>query len=310
MVTAPRCVIVGAGLSGLTAANTLQARGWQVVVLDKGRAPGGRMATRRIGESHFDHGAQFLTARDPRFRKAVEEWEASGWIVPWFTENGQIRFRAKDGMNALAKRLASSLDVCGGTKVLHAEASAEGWRVITEGGERFSADALLLTAPGEQSQQILAYETSRLPPVEFDPCFALLIVLEGRSRVPEPGYVRPGAGPIEWIGDNTQKGVSTGCGAALTIHARAEFSREHFDEDHEQVARLLLSAAEPWCQTPVITWQLHRWKYSKAINVSGPTCHLLRDRAPLVVAGDGFGGGRLEGAYLSGLEAAERIAAA
>jgi len=49
--------VIGAGMTGLTAAGVLQARGWAVVLLDKGRAVGGRMATRRIGESRLDPAA-------------------------------------------------------------------------------------------------------------------------------------------------------------------------------------------------------------------------------------------------------------
>jgi predicted NAD/FAD-dependent oxidoreductase len=42
------CVVVGAGIAGLSAAEVLQARGVTVVVLEKSRGVGGRLATRRI----------------------------------------------------------------------------------------------------------------------------------------------------------------------------------------------------------------------------------------------------------------------
>ncbi|MBC7927970.1 MAG: NAD(P)-binding protein, partial [Bryobacteraceae bacterium] len=82
------CLIVGAGMAGLTAAGALRARGWAVVLLDKGRGAGGRMATRRIGESGLDHGAQFFTVLDARFRDAVNRWERANWVAPWFAEGG------------------------------------------------------------------------------------------------------------------------------------------------------------------------------------------------------------------------------
>jgi renalase len=65
-------VIIGGGMAGLSAATALAKTGASVTVLDKGRGPGGRMAARRVeigGEQvSFDHGAQYLTARDPAFR--------------------------------------------------------------------------------------------------------------------------------------------------------------------------------------------------------------------------------------------------
>jgi predicted NAD/FAD-dependent oxidoreductase len=50
-------LIIGAGMSG-TAAAELSRAGRKLLVVDKGRGVGGRMASRRIGEAVFDHGAQ------------------------------------------------------------------------------------------------------------------------------------------------------------------------------------------------------------------------------------------------------------
>ena len=134
MTNSPSCVIVGAGMAGLTAGKALQTCGWKVVVLDKGRRSGGRMATRRIGASRFDHGAQFFTVRDERFRNAVERWEADGWAAPWFGEGGHVRYRAVGGMNELATKLGSALDVRLETIVRMVEPFEQGWSVRTESG--------------------------------------------------------------------------------------------------------------------------------------------------------------------------------
>ena len=50
------CIVVGAGISGLLAADALHREGYDLTVLDKGRGVGGRMATRRVGGGTFDHG--------------------------------------------------------------------------------------------------------------------------------------------------------------------------------------------------------------------------------------------------------------
>ena len=51
-------VIIGAGMAGLACARHLADAGLAVVLLDKGRGVGGRVATRRVGDMQFDHGAQ------------------------------------------------------------------------------------------------------------------------------------------------------------------------------------------------------------------------------------------------------------
>ena len=74
----PRVLIVGAGMAGLTAAHSLREAGADSILLDKGRKPGGRMATRSVGTARFDHGAQHFGARDPQFRFVVDEWSTAG----------------------------------------------------------------------------------------------------------------------------------------------------------------------------------------------------------------------------------------
>ena len=53
--------IVGAGMAGLSCATRLAALGHELVLFDKGRGPGGRMATRRVEADgtmlRFDHGS-------------------------------------------------------------------------------------------------------------------------------------------------------------------------------------------------------------------------------------------------------------
>ncbi len=274
------------------------------------------MATRRIGESRLDHGAQFFTVRDARFREAANRWELGNLVTPWFTEGGAVRYRATGGMNALAKHLAKPFDVRTEAMVRLVEPAGEGWRVITEAGESLEAGALLLTPPAPQSIALLAACADQLPSeinaklkrIEFDPCFALLVTIDGPGRVPSPGHIRLDQGPIEWIADNTQKGVSTGA-AALTIHARADFSRRYLEAPKDDTARLLLEAAEPWFGGQVTAWQLHRWRYSRPVDDGERMmCLFSHQPARLAIAGDAFGGPRLEGAFLSGLAAAEKLA--
>lgn len=316
-MTGPKsCVIIGAGMAALPTAGVLRHSGWEVVLLEKGRSPGGRMATRREGESRFDHGAQFFTVRDSRFREVVDRWEASGDVKPWFTEDEHTRYRGTDGMAGIMKAIARPLDVRTATMVNRVESSIKSWRIWTDAGEEFSASTLLLTPPAPQSLCLLAGCIDRLPlsfvsslkSIESDPCFALLATLSGPSGVPAPGYVRPEDGPIGFIVDNTQKRISAGL-PTLTIHARADFSRSNFELPKEVVAQLLFEAAAPWLGSEVLKWQLHRWRYSQPVAACNEPFLYTEEPQPLAFAGDAFGGPRIEGAFFSGMAAAHRITA-
>lgn len=310
----PSCSIVGSGIAGLTAARVLTARGWQVTILDKGRNPGGRMATRITGDHRWDHGAQFFTARDARFAAELRLWAVLGWIRPWLRERGEVRYCGAEGMQWIARRLAEGLSVRQSVTVARIEPASRGWRIHTQSGETFETLCLILTAPVPQSLQLLGDCAHRLPAedlaalqsVDYEPCFALLASLDAASRVPAPGWVRPDGAVLDVIADNSQKGISAGA-ADLTLHATAKFSRTWFEAPREEVAEAMIRAAEPWLGNSRSTWQLHRWKYARARGTLPRPCVAARQPAPVVFAGDGFGGPRVEGAFLSGLAAAEAL---
>lgn len=306
------CLIVGAGLAGLTAASELRACGWEVTIVDKGRSVGGRLATRRLGSSRLDHGAQFFTTRSEEFIRAVATWELAGWVEPWYSDEGHTRYKGIGGMNALAKHLASPFLVRTETRVQTLAATSGRWHATAESGEVFDADALILTPPAPQAAALLADLvpdiSETLHRINFAPCFALLLTLDGPSLIPAPGYSRPSTGVIEWIADNTQKGVSAGP-AAITVHATGAFTVANLDTSPDEVTRLLLDAARPFLGSAVTASQLHRWRYAKPVADNHSMCLFSDHPAPVAVAGDALAGARVEGAWLSGQAAARRIAA-
>ena len=78
-----RVGVIGAGLSGLMAARTLQLAGLEVVVFDKGRRAGGRTNTREHSDYQFDHGAQFFTVRDEAIEPHLQGWLREGLVQEW-----------------------------------------------------------------------------------------------------------------------------------------------------------------------------------------------------------------------------------
>jgi predicted NAD/FAD-dependent oxidoreductase len=110
-----RVIVIGAGLAGLIAAQQLSNSGHDVVVLDKGKSPGGRLATRRIGDATLDHGAQFFTVREPEFEHHVHQWIQAGVVREWCkgfsAQDSHPRYIGTHGMSGIAKHLAQGVDV-------------------------------------------------------------------------------------------------------------------------------------------------------------------------------------------------------
>ena len=140
-------LVIGAGMAGVTAAAELQRAGLSVLVLDKGRAVGGRLASRRVGAATFNHGAQFITALMPRFAAVIEECREAGVVEEWcrgFAEraDGHARWRGSPTINAVAKHLARGLEIILERQVVSLRCSEARWIAVTQAGEVFSAGSV------------------------------------------------------------------------------------------------------------------------------------------------------------------------
>jgi renalase len=319
-------LIVGAGMSGLSAARVLQKAGRQVLVLDKGRSVGGRMATRRIQHGLADHGAQFFTARTDTFKQAVEEWLTQGRVRVWgygwsdgslkrTAGDGHPRYVSVGGMNALAQHLAEGLNVRVNAQVLSVRYDGDHWVVRYNDEGLLVAASLILTPPVPQSLHLLAEGNVTLHPedraalerIEYGPCLCGLFVVEGEVNLPEPGAVQDFSKPVYWVADNRRKGISEQ--QIITAHAEARYSRAHYDDPDEDNLAFLTRELKQYLGSDavIVESQLKKWRYSVPL-ITHPFDCLAAQGLPLVFAGDAFGGqGRVEGAFMSGLAAAEAV---
>lgn len=288
-------VIIGAGMAGLVAARELTATGKDVVVLDKGRGVGGRLATRRIGvegangevdgpPALLDHGAP--TVDDAARDELVARY--GGWPTD-------------RGISAVAKHLAAGLDVRLAHRVEHVAVHDDRWQVEGTGpAGRFEpvlASSLLVTAPTPQTLELLAASgielegavdaTLRL--VRYDPCIVVLAVLDGPSGLETDGVRRPTSDPVELVVDHQLAGASPL--PAITVRASPSASEALWSAPDEEVAAHLLAGVG--LDSPPLggTVQVHRWKYARVAEPVRAT-HLLAATDPLLVlAGDAFVGG-------------------
>jgi len=323
------CLIVGAGLAGLTAARRLGAAGMRAPILEAQPVAGGRLATLVDLDDGppaavFDHGAQFFTVRDEAFARRVQTWLAAGVVVEWsrgfatadgsYYADGHPRYRAAKGMATLGSYLAEGLDVYFERPVTSIAVHRSVWRLTTSTGEQWRARSLILTPPVPQSLALLAAGSVRLPEptqkalarISYEPCIAVMLRLNGLSRLPEPGGMWPLGEPLAWMADNHRKGISAAPGA-VTLHAGTEFSESFWDAPDSEVVRRLVEAAGPWLGAEVRRSHVRRWRHSKPAWTHPQRALYCPEPAPLILAGDAFAGPRVEGAVLSGLAAAEHL---
>jgi predicted NAD/FAD-dependent oxidoreductase len=336
-------VIVGAGISGLAAAGRLREAGRDVLVLEKSRGLGGRAATRRIeseeGEISVDHGAQYFTVRDRRFQDCVDRWQTNGICFPWceefpnwndgkMTESNPLwketRYACRKGMSSIGKHLAEGIEVLRGHQVASVEKTADGWLLHAEGEVHHPvvhARSLFISAPPPQALALVGKELSDeqlelVEHIEVSPCVAVMAVYG--SEVPAPPWkgIRVAAphAIISWIGWDSSRRKSGAPGRVAVLHGSGDYSRRWLEAGPEALraagAEMLAEAGRiggAWMEHPR-EFIVHRWKYAHAAGSAVPGGFLRVTRnQPLYLIGDGYNGGRLESAWLSGTFAAEDL---
>lgn len=325
-------VIVGAGLAGLVAAERLAAAGVDVVLCDKAPRVGGRCATRPVEHARLDHGAQFFTVRSEEFADLLHGWREDGLAVKEWTRgfaradsvtdvrsdvrvtaDGHPRYIIEGGMRTLATHLATERQVLLRTTVTRTEVRDGGWQVHSDGPDgsvSIACGALILTPPVPQSLTLLPSGLGvpdALSAIAYEPCVALLLLLDRPSGVPSPGALQFANGPVRWLADNQRKGVSPE--PAVTVHAAgAESTLLAGLDDMSVAARLASLAGHWWAPGRPQRAIVKRWRYAQpTLGHPERSVALAVDGAPLLFAGDAFGEARVEGAVRSGLHAAARL---
>ncbi len=325
MTEAESCLIIGAGIAGLLAAQRLARYDLDVTVIEKNAKPGGRMSIRREGEAVFDMGAQFMTTRDMIFRERVESWLAKGETMPWYSGPlRNMRYVGTRGMTTVPDRIAESLNMRLGETVTKLRKLKNKWKVTTEavgsGKKRsYEADWLVLTAPVPLNMRLLDDsgieldydDEDELRKISYMPCLAAMAHLKGPSGLPNPGAMDLNHSVLRWIGDNHMKGISPVPGT-VTIHSSRQFAETWWEKPDEEWVEAMMVAAKPFIKSDFVSATSKRWRYSDPTRIYMEKHpfrkpYYIDDLLQLGMAGDGFGGARIEAAGLSGMELASAI---
>ena len=316
--------IVGGGIAGLSCARGLVDRGHTVRVFDKGRRPGGRVATRRVERFAFDHGAQYFTTGTDEWSAMIETSARASAVAPWsgslvsLTGGHAVpvhpehrRWVGVPGMSALPRHLANDLDIRCGQVIAGLERAGSAWRLLTrDGSVADEAEVVVVAVPAPQAVPLLAASpalANRAAAATVAPCWAALLGFDRDLPLPFDGAF-VGDGPLAWICRDRSKPGRSG-GEAWVLHASPEWSRNHLEADREAVAEDLRhafrSAVDTGIPKPAFA-AAHRWRYARVEVPLGEACLFDADLA-IGACGDWCLGGKIEAAFLSGRALAERI---
>lgn len=288
----PHVLIVGAGIAGVACARALLDEGIVPRIVDRGRAPGGRLASRTINGRTVDLGAAYFTA-DPssRFGGVVAGWAERGLARPWTDtvavagpdgverfSTGPVRYAANAGLRGLVVDLARGLDIEQGVTI---EEVAGG----EADGERY--DTVVLAMPDPQAQRLLAPDSPHRGTLGDPWVPSIAVVLEWEERTwPQfhAAFVNGSAELTSLADDGDRRGDSA---PVLVAHTTPEVAREHLSEPDGAI-RPTTAAVQRLLGLPdaPVRAVAHRWSFARPA-AQHPEPFFLRDGVG--VCGDSWG---------------------
>jgi hypothetical protein len=318
--------VIGAGFAGLRIAASLEEAEADYVVLDKGRSPGGRAATRRISEARVDHGIPWLTRTGGLSDGLIDRLREDGLIERTYV-GGSVgdAWSCPEGINRVGKHLAAGLNVLYSHRVEWVEPPRPGGRgrggsvsIRVEGpdGEKSELRTrhLVITAPVPQAIEMAPFLAAQLgdpdPTAIYEKAVLGLARLRHSAAIPDQVLFE---NPADGIGSVILESAKfPDRPPSVTIRCDPQASDELFDQDDEAAWAWMAGRVSglPFLSDEPEEHQVKRWRYSKpARPVAAPFLTLAfpgdDGDATISACGDGFDATAATGiATETGLEAA------
>jgi predicted NAD/FAD-dependent oxidoreductase len=319
-----KVAVIGAGIAGLSCAGKLQSFGLSVDIFEKSRGPSGRMSTRRTPEWSADHGAQYFTARDPRFIEAVEKWIKHGVADIWHprlqvfedmawheSHSQEIRYVGTPDMNSPGKFLAENLSIQYEKTISSLDRRNNQWvlQCAESGAIETVYDFVVLAIPAPQASTLAREIDPRISAItntaQMKGCWTMMAFLP-HQLTPDFDAAFINGEPISWICQNASKPMRP-AKPVWTIHGNPRWSQDNIELSKEEAQSQMLACFVRLgfdCRDAEIS--MHRWRYASG-GLAHPIDLLWLNNITLGLCGDWLHGGRVEGGWLSGLQLAEAI---
>lgn len=311
-----RVAVVGGGIAGAACLAALVSHGVDAELYDRGRAPGGRMASPVLHGRRVDLGAAYFTVGDDTFAAVADGWRSRGLSRAWTSTlavfgadgesstTGAQRWAATGGVSSLVRDLLATVPAS--TSRVHQGAPIGNLAELDQ-------DAVVLAMPDPQAEPLIGAGVEQ---VSYEPVLAIVAGFDAREwSMQDAAFVNDDP-DITLVADD---GSRRGDGApVLVVHTTASRAGRHLDHPDAAIEPTVAAARRILSIGPAPTWTYaHRWRFAKPAGTHGDAPFGLVERGgrPVGLCGDSWcpqGSPRIEAAWLSGTrlgaELAEQLA--
>ncbi len=323
-----KIAIIGSGISGLSLACKLNNK-YSLTIFEKSRTVSGRLATKKVQNYYFDHGAQYFTAKNKDFIDFLKPLIEDEIIKPWdarfseFIGPNPIRSVKWDknyphyvgvpNMNSIGKYIARNFEIRLNTKVNKVifNDKKKNWHILDEKNiSQGQFEWIVFTQPPLQTLDIIANDfkfLNNIKNTEMLPCYSLMLGYKEKINLDfDAALVREA--DISWISINSSKPLKNDK-FSLVIHSTNKWAKDNIEKNNQEVDEYLFEQTSKIINRDLSNTtvrKIHKWRFANIVQQSKIEPFVDYDKK-IAVCGDWCIQGRVEAGFLSGFNLANSL---
>ena len=305
-------LIIGSGISGLSAALEAKKYFKDVLIIDKGYHAGGRICSKKINGFCFNHGAPYISQSNQRFNLGFSNFinkidEVVPFKVSFNKKTNDSVLLVNPNMRSLFNKHLGKLNINQKTKVLYIIKKVNYYQIKCDNDRIYESKKIIVTAPAPQTadliKDVFPEMLQYLDRTNFSQCITILLGINQSFDLPLNSFFYDEIGGIcSLLNENHNNKYLKN--SSLVIRMSYKWSQFHFNKTNDEIINHCLSIISKKFniikKNNIVSTFCHKWRYSQVTKSLPSNASIVNKEKNLGVAGDWTLGPTIEDAYNSG----------
>ena len=304
-------LVIGSGISGLTAGLEAKKHFSNVLIIDKGFHTGGRICSKNLGNCYFNHGAPFINRSKIEqsfsfFNLLCQNNSISKTVIRDIHNKPQLVYSSNPIMRIFFEELKNKITIKQKVKALNIFRDGNYLVVMCNDNNMIVSKKVVLSVPAPQASELIQdiepKMTQEINKINFSKCLAVLIGFDRKVVLPTFSFFEDGTGDLSSL--FYSENFNNHPNYCLVVRMSNKWSKINFEYTNEQIINKCLSDL---CEKNahlknynINKTYCHKWRYSQVLNSLSPYVSTVDYDKSFGIAGDWTIGPTIEDAFVSG----------
>ena len=304
-------LVIGSGISGLTAGLEAKKHFSNVLIIDKGFHTGGRICSKNLKNCYFNHGAPFINRSKIKksfsfYNLLYQNNSISKTVIRDIHNKPQLVYYTNPTMRMFFEELKNKITIKQKVKALNIFRDGNFYVVICNDNNTIVSKKVILSVPAPQASDLIKDIEPKMSQdinkIKFSKCLTVLLSFDRKVILPTFSFFEDGTGDLSSLFYNIN--FNNNPNYSLVVRMSNKWSEFNFEYSNEQIInKCLLELYEKNAHLKnynINKTYCHKWRYSQVLKSLAPSIATVNKNKSFGVAGDWTIGPTVEDAFISG----------